>query len=98
MSKFSHFNQEGRARMVDVSDKDITVRTAVAKSILEVTPEIYRGITERTVQKGHVLAVAQGSAVRAGKHAAQSIPICQRRPLSGSDGPFARETERACPR
>ena len=71
MSEFSHFNQEGRARMVDVSDKDVTARTAVAKSILEVTPEIYRGITEGTVKKGDVLAVAQVSAVMAAKNTAQ---------------------------
>src|SRR5690625_1471819 len=92
MSKFSHFNQEGRARMVDVSDKDITVRTAVAKSILEVTPEIYRGITEGTVKKGDVLAVAQVSAVMAAKNTAQIIPMCHPLPLSGIDVSFAWET------
>src|SRR5699024_2380244 len=59
---------------------------------LEVTPEIYRGITEGTVKKGDVLAVAQVSAVMAAKNTAQIIPMCHPLPLSGIDVSFAWET------
>ncbi|WP_411843456.1 cyclic pyranopterin monophosphate synthase MoaC [Salinicoccus sp. HZC-1] len=93
MSEFSHFNQEGRARMVDVSDKDVTVRTAVAKSILEVSPEIYKGITEGTVKKGDVLSVAQVAAIMAAKNTHQIIPMCHPLPLSGIDVSFEWDTK-----
>lgn len=92
MSEFSHFNQEGRARMVDVSDKDVTVRTAAAKSILEVSSEIYQGITEGTVKKGDVLSVAQVAAIMAAKNTHQIIPMCHPLPLSGIDVAFGWET------
>lgn len=78
--------------MVDVSEKDVTVRTAVAKSILEVSPEIYRGITEGTVKKGDVLAVAQVAAIMAAKNTHQIIPMCHPLPLSGIDVSFEWET------
>lgn len=93
MSEFNHFNAEGRARMVDVSDKDATVRTAVAKSTLEVSRSIYNGITEGTVKKGDVLSVAQVSAIMAAKNTHQIIPMCHPLPLSGIDVSFNFDTE-----
>lgn len=78
--------------MVDVSDKDVTVRTAVAESVLEVSPEIYRGVTEGTVKKGDVLSVAQVAAIMAAKNTHQIIPMCHPIPLSGIDVDFDWET------
>ncbi|MFC3420321.1 cyclic pyranopterin monophosphate synthase MoaC [Salinicoccus hispanicus] len=88
MSEFTHFNQEGRARMVDVSDKEVTSRTAVAKSILGVTEEIHQAITEGTVKKGDVLSVAQVAGIMAAKNTHQIIPMCHPLPLSGIDISF----------
>ena len=51
MSKFTHFNEQGRARMVDVSGKNETVRTAVAKSSITVNREIYEKITRQEIEK-----------------------------------------------
>ncbi|WP_020007011.1 cyclic pyranopterin monophosphate synthase MoaC [Salinicoccus albus] len=93
MSEFNHFNAEGRARMVDVSDKETTVRTAAAQSTLEVSRSIYEGITEGTVKKGDVLSVAQVSAVMAAKNTHQIIPMCHPLPLSGIDVSFNFNTQ-----
>ena len=67
MSEFTHFNEEGRAKMVDISDKSVTKRTATAQALIEVPESIYLGITEGTVKKGDVLGVAQVAAIMAAK-------------------------------
>ena len=79
--------------MVDVSDKETTVRTAAAQSTLEVSRSIYEGITEGTVKKGDVLSVAQVSAVMAAKNTHQIIPMCHPLPLSGIDVSFNFDTQ-----
>lgn len=89
MSEFTHFNQEGRARMVDVSDKEVTTRTAVARSVLGVSEEIHQAISEGTVKKGDVLSVAQVAGIMAAKNTHQIIPMCHPLPLSSVDISFA---------
>ena len=79
--------------MVDVSNKETTVRTAAAQSTLEVSRSIYEGITEGTVKKGDVLSVAQVSAVMAAKNTHQIIPMCHPLPLSGIDVSFNFDTQ-----
>ncbi|TMW70890.1 cyclic pyranopterin monophosphate synthase MoaC [Alteribacter natronophilus] len=93
MGSFTHFNEQGRARMVDISEKDVTVRTAVARSGVIVTKEIYEGITEGTMKKGDVLAVAQVAGVMAAKNTSQWIPMCHPLSLSGVDIRFDWETD-----
>ncbi|MEZ2458024.1 cyclic pyranopterin monophosphate synthase MoaC [Salinicoccus roseus] len=88
MSEFTHFNPEGRARMVDVSDKEVTTRTAAARSILGVTEEIHQAITGGRVKKGDVLSVAQVAGIMAAKNTHQIIPMCHPLPLSGVDISF----------
>lgn len=85
MSSFTHFNEQGRAKMVDISDKNETVRTAVAKGSIEVNKEIYEGIQGGTMKKGDVLAVAQVAGVMAAKNTSQWIPMCHPLSLSGVD-------------
>ncbi|UTR08745.1 cyclic pyranopterin monophosphate synthase MoaC [Evansella sp. LMS18] len=85
MSDFTHFNDQGRAKMVDISDKQETVRTAVAKSSIQVNKEIYEGIEQGTMKKGDVLAVAQVAGVMAAKNTSQWIPMCHPLSLSGVD-------------
>ncbi|UCZ53705.1 cyclic pyranopterin monophosphate synthase MoaC [Bacillus shivajii] len=85
MGSFTHFNDQGRAKMVDISDKQETVRTAVAKSSVQVTKDIYEGITAGTMKKGDVLSVAQVAGVMAAKNTSQWIPMCHPLSLSGVD-------------
>ena len=92
MSNFTHFNEEGRAKMVDISDKQVTKRTATAQSLLEVPENIYLGITEGTVKKGDVLAVAQVAGIMAAKNTHQIIPMCHPLSLFGVDVSFRWDT------
>ncbi|MFA9558493.1 cyclic pyranopterin monophosphate synthase MoaC [Evansella sp. AB-rgal1] len=85
MGSFTHFNEQGRAKMVDISDKGETVRTAVAKSSIEVNKKIYEGIKGGTMKKGDVLAVAQVAGIMAAKNTSQWIPMCHPLALSGVD-------------
>lgn len=80
MSDFTHFNEQGRARMVDISEKDTTERTAIATSSVHVTKTIYDKITTGNVAKGDVLAVAQVAGIMAAKNTSDWIPMCH--PLS----------------
>ena len=88
MESFTHFNEQGRAKMVDISDKNETVRTAVAVSSVEVNNEIYEGIRQGAMKKGDVLAVAQVAGVMAAKNTSQIIPMCHPLSLSGVDITF----------
>ncbi|MFD1363436.1 cyclic pyranopterin monophosphate synthase MoaC [Lentibacillus salinarum] len=88
MSDFTHFNEQGRARMVDISDKAETERTAVAVSSVHVTKEIYDNITANTMKKGDVLAVAQVAGITAAKKTSDWIPMCHPLPLKGTDITF----------
>ncbi|ADU28649.1 cyclic pyranopterin monophosphate synthase MoaC [Evansella cellulosilytica] len=92
MSSFTHFNEQGRAKMVDISDKGETVRTAVAKGSIQVNKEIYDGIQQGTMKKGDVLAVAQVAGIMAAKNTSQWIPMCHPLSLSGVNIHFDWET------
>lgn len=85
MDSFTHFNEQGRAKMVDISQKDETIRTAVAKSSIYVNQQIYEGILQGTMKKGDVLAVAQVAGVMAAKNTSQWIPMCHPLSLSAVD-------------
>lgn len=92
MAEFSHFNEQGRARMVDISEKNDTVRTAVARTSVEVKKEIYEKITNQTMAKGDVLAVAQVAGIMAAKKTSDWIPMCHPLSLKGIDVSFDWET------
>jgi len=85
----THFNDQGRARMVDVSGKADTVRVAVAEGHVKMAPETLRRIRERSVAKGDVLAVAQIAGIQAAKRTSDWIPMCHPLPLTGVDITFA---------
>ncbi len=93
MAEFTHFNEEGRAKMVDVSDKKETVRTAIANSSIIVNKEIYEQITQHQNKKGDVLAVAQVAGIMACKKTADIIPMCHPIPLTGVNISFEWEIE-----
>ncbi|MDN3019434.1 cyclic pyranopterin monophosphate synthase MoaC [Paenibacillus sp. BSR1-1] len=91
MAEFTHFNEEGRAKMVDVSDKPETARTALAHSSITVSREIFEKITNHEMKKGDVLAVAQVAAVMAAKKTWDLIPMCHPIPLTGVNISFSWE-------
>lgn len=88
MVNFTHFNAQGRAHMVDISDKKVTERTALARTSVQVTKEIYHKITHQEIKKGDVLAVAQVAGIMAAKNTSQWIPMCHPLQLKGIDITF----------
>ena len=76
MANFTHFNQDGEAIMVDVSQKDITMRIAIAEGSIKVNQEVFRSIKEQTHKKGDVLAVARIAGIMAAKKTSDMIPLC----------------------
>lgn len=76
MTRLTHFDEEGRAAMVDVGDKPVTSRTATAKGTVIMAPETLRLIEEGRAAKGDVLAVARLAGIMAAKRTADLIPLC----------------------
>ena len=89
----THFNEEGRARMVDVSEKGITYRKAVATGKIYLEPETLRLINEGQIQQGDVLAVAQVAGIRGAKKSHEIIPMCHPLLLTGIDISFEKHQE-----
>ena len=89
MEELTHFNEQGRAKMVDVTGKTVTCRTAVAKGEIHMSRETLGRIRSGTVKKGDVLAVAQVAGIQAAKHTWELIPMCHPLPLTGIDISFA---------
>lgn len=79
---FSHLNDQGRARMVDVGDKAVTRRRAVAKGTVSMSPSTAAAIAGGGVAKGDVLAVARVAGIQAAKRTADLIPLCHPLPLT----------------
>lgn len=88
LSELTHFNAQGRAKMVDVSDKKDSVRTARATTSVLLNKAIYQQIKEGTNKKGDVFAVAQVAGIMAAKNTSQIIPMCHPLALSGVDIEF----------
>lgn len=76
IEKLTHFDAKGQAIMVDVTHKEETSRTAVAKGRIRVSPETLQAITEGTAKKGDVLGVARVAGIMAVKRTSELIPMC----------------------
>ena len=74
--KLSHLDAEGRARMVDVGDKPVSERTAVAEGAVRMSREAYELVAGEAVAKGDVLAVAEVAGVMGAKRTGELIPLC----------------------
>ena len=74
MSDFTHFDEHGNAYMVDVSDKDITKRTAVAQGTIHVSREVIDAVLGKKLKKGDVYTVAQVAGIMGTKRTADLIP------------------------
>lgn len=88
MAEFSHFNESGRARMVDVSEKSETVRTAVAAGRVKVNAETFSLIKSGSMKKGDVLGTAQIAGIMGAKKTPDIIPMCHPIMISGVDIDF----------
>ena len=93
MGELTHFNEQGRAKMVDVTEKAVTRRTAAAAGEVRMAPETLDKIKKGAVKKGDVLAVAQVAGIQAAKHNWELIPMCHPLPLTGIDISFALSDE-----
>jgi len=78
----THFDDQGRAHMVDVSDKPVTARMATAEGAVRMRPETLAQITEGTAKKGDVLAVARLAGIMGAKKTAELIPLCHPLPVT----------------
>ena len=82
---FTHFNDQKRAKMVDVSQKDYTLRIAKAYGEVHLSKEAYTSVKEGRIKKGDVLAVAQVAGIMGAKQTPHLIPMCHPLPVEGID-------------
>jgi len=93
MAEFTHFNDEGRAWMVDVSAKPATERVARAAATVYLNRETFNMVAEGRAKKGDVLAVAQVAGIMAAKKTGDIIPMCHPLALHGVDISFELDGE-----
>ena len=91
--ELTHINEQGRARMVDVTEKAETTRTAVAEGRIRMNRETAELIRTGGMAKGDVLAVAQVAGIMAAKRTPDIIPMCHSLRLTGVDIAFTLEEE-----
>lgn len=94
MTAISHLDEKGKARMVDVTGKASTVRTAVARGIVLMHPETVDMIESEGIAKGNVLGVAKIAGIMAAKRTSELIPMCHPLKLTGIDMQFTINRDR----
>ena len=92
-SGFTHIGPSGTVRMVDVSQKPVSRRTAIARGHIRLQPSTVQKINESTIAKGNVLAVAQVAAVNAVKRTDELIPLCHTLPVQHVEFTFHEDPE-----
>jgi cyclic pyranopterin phosphate synthase len=90
---FTHLDERGRPRMVDVGDKDVTRRVAVAAGWIRTSAETVAAIVGGTVPKGNVLVTAQVAGIMGAKRAADLVPLCHPLPLTSVEVELAPDEE-----
>lgn len=95
MGELTHFDKEGQARMVDVAEKEITFREAVARGEVRMKPETLQLIREGRAGKGDVLGVARIAGITGAKRAPDLIPLAHPLPLTSVEVNFFPDTERS---
>jgi len=93
MNDFTHLDEAGRLRMVEVGDKPVTRRQAAATCRILVGPRIFPRLMSGDLPKGDVWAAARVAGIMAAKNTAQVIPLCHTLPLTGVDIEFTPEPE-----
>jgi len=92
MSRLTHLDAEGNAHMVDVSDKDVTSRSATARALVEMLPATLALILEGKAKKGDVIATARIAGIMAAKKTHELIPLCHPLMISKVTLDFAPDT------
>jgi cyclic pyranopterin monophosphate synthase len=95
MSRLSHLDAKGATRMVDVSDKPVTAREAMAEAVIVLSPEAYEAAKSGNASKGDVLGTARIAGIMAAKKTAELIPLCHPLPLAKADIDFEWLDERS---
>ena len=93
--KLTHIDKSGRAKMVDVGEKEVTKREATAQAIIAMKPETLTLIKQGNIKKGDVLAVAQVAGVMSSKRTPDLIPMCHPLLINGVDFEFDIDNERS---
>src|SRR2546429_4215182 len=86
--KLTHLDDQGRARMVDVTDKAVTQREAMAEGFILLRPQTLRAIAEEKVPKGEVLNTARIAGIMAAKRCGELIPLCHPLPIESVEVDF----------
>lgn len=92
--KLTHFDQDGKAIMVDVGDKAITKREAMAAGEVRMKPETLRQILDSKIEKGDVLAVARLAGIMGAKQTSSLIPLCHPLPITSVEVDFDTDFEK----
>jgi len=92
-NNFTHLDETGAARMVDVSVKPISRREAVAEGLIKLAPQTIERIAADEIAKGNVLATARIAAIQGAKRTSELIPLCHPLPLSAVEVGFQLEAE-----
>lgn len=95
MTEFTHFDDKGNAHMVDVSDKDVTRRTAVAEGTITLSSEAMDAVLGKKIKKGDVFTVAQVAGIMGTKRTSDLIPMCHPVGLENASVEFDVD-EKAC--
>ena len=93
MSELTHINDDGEASMVDVGDKDIISRVAIASGFIRLKGSTVDLIYGQKIKKGDVLTVAKIAGISAAKKTAEMIPLCHQIPISHVSVDFTREED-----
>ncbi len=93
MSEFTHLDETGKLRMVEVGDKPVTCRQATAACRILVGPKVFPRLMAADLPKGDVWAAARLAGIMAAKNTAQLIPLCHPLPLTGVDIDFTFDPE-----
>src|SRR3954452_11798793 len=88
MSKLTHLDEQGRARMVDVGQKAVTQREAIAEGFITLQPATLQAIADEKVPKGEVLSTARVAAILAAKRCGELIPLCHPLPIESVEVDF----------
>ncbi len=96
MSGLTHLDKKGNARMVDVTDKAVTQRVAVARSVIRMLPETLSSVLDGGLKKGDVLAVARIAGIQAAKKCSDLIPMCHPLQLTSIDIAIEADVAASC--
>ena len=93
MKSFTHFDEHGQSRMVDVSDKGETKREAVVRGVVKMQPKTFEMIVNKELYKGDVLEVARVAGIMGAKQTSNLIPMCHPLQITGVEISYALKPE-----